>query len=113
VKFGPVLTCPASQTDYLLPGAAAYFGFFTEELIPAMEAQYSIDPARRSLVGYSDSGVFVVLARFMENPKHRYFSGVLASDGAFWFDPSGDSALEGQYYAQSHALPARPVGKSP
>lgn len=93
------------SADYLLPGANAYFKFFANELIPSIEAQYRIDPTKRTLFGYSYSGVFVMAALFYDDPSNRLFSGIASIDGSFFTDPTDIDELEAQTFASSPELP--------
>ncbi len=93
------------SADYLLPGAHAYFEFLANEMIPSIEAQYRIDSTKRTLFGYSYSGVFSMLAMFYDNPSNRIFSGIVSVDGSFFTDPVDIDALEAQTFANSPQLP--------
>jgi enterochelin esterase-like enzyme len=103
--------------DFTMPGAAAYFRFLTQELIPAVEAQYRIDPTQRMFSGHSLSGEFAMYALYQDDPAHRVFSSILSEDGSFWCQsdltcPTSAplaTSMEQQMYDASHALPIRLV----
>lgn len=75
------------DTDFVLPGAAAYHEFLTQELLPFVESQVRADPKRRVLSGVSLGGSFVLTALFLEAPKTLVFSYYISAEGAF-FQPS-------------------------
>jgi hypothetical protein len=103
--------------DFTMPGAAAYFRFLTQELIPQVESQYRIDPKRRIFSGHSLSGEFALYALYLDGPANRYFSSVISEEGSFWYQPDGvfvDSlavatAMEQQMYDTSRQLPVNLV----
>jgi hypothetical protein len=100
-----------------MPGAAAYFRFLTQELIPKIEAQYRIDPARRALSGHSLSGEFAIYALYLEDPAHRYFASIVSDEGSFWYrsdmvystQSSEATTLEQQLHDAHVALPVNLV----
>ncbi len=73
--------------DYVLPGAKAYHGFITQELIPFVESHFRADPKRRILSGVSLGGSFVVTSLFLEAPDTLFFSHYISAEGSF-FQPS-------------------------
>lgn len=91
--------------DFQLPGAEAYFRFVTLELIPLIEAQYRVDRSRRTLVGYSLSGLMATLAILLEQPSSRYFSGAVVTDASFQFHAEQTFALEQRMFDTSRNLP--------
>jgi hypothetical protein len=91
--------------DFELPGAQAYYRFLTLELIPFIEAQYRVDRARRTLLGYSLSGLMATLTLFMEEPSNRHFSSMVVTDASFQFHTDATIALEQAMYDRSRALP--------
>lgn len=74
-------------------GADTFLTFLGDELIPAIDAEHHIDPARRTLMGYSLGGLFTLHALF-----HRpgLFARYVAASPSIWF---ADKAVLG-------ALPA-------
>lgn len=91
--------------DFELPGAEAYFRFLTLELIPLVEAQYRVDRTRRTLLGYSLSGLMATLAILLEQPSSRYFSGAVVTDASFQFHTDDTLALEQRMFDTSRDLP--------
>jgi hypothetical protein len=91
--------------DFDLPGAEPYFRFLTLELIPLVEAQYRVDRSRRTLMGYSLSGLAAVIAIFEENPASRYFSGYVITDPSLQFHTSELYAFEQRLWDTTHSLP--------
>ena len=91
--------------DFELPGAEAYFRFLTLEVIPFVEAQYRVDRTRRTLVGYSLSGLMATLAIFLEQPSTRYFSSAVVTDASFQFHIEQTLALEQRMFDTSRNLP--------
>lgn len=88
-------------TDYLLPGASAFYGFLSSELIPAMDARYRLDAKRRGLAGHSYGGVMTLLALLLDRPQARYFSSFIAQDGSFGNQNDKTLALEQQLFTAS------------
>lgn len=80
--------------DYSGAGAAAYYRFLTLELAPFIETRYGVDTARRSLVGYSLSGLFATLGFLLDNPAARFYSGILTSDPSMQIDTVTAFGLE-------------------
>ncbi|MFT7560173.1 MAG: enterochelin esterase-like enzyme [Flavobacteriales bacterium] len=76
-------------TDYTLPGATTYFRFFTQEFIPAVEAEYRIIAEDRTFEGASAGGVasLVMMSLDVENPP--------IFKNHFVFDPWQPSAVNG------------------
>ena len=91
--------------DFELPGAEAYFRFLTLELIPLVEAQHRVDRSRRTLMGYSLSGLMATLAILLEQPSSRYFSGAVVTDASFQFHTHETLALEQRMFDTSRDLP--------
>ncbi len=79
---------PAGDPDPNVPagakvgGADAFLTFLGDELIPAIDADYRIDPARRTLTGYSLGGLFTLHALF-----HRpdLFARYAAASPSIWY----------------------------
>ena len=92
-------------TDLTMPEAPKLYDFFTLELIPFIEAQYRVDPSRRTLAGHSLGGLFVGLAMLFERPGARLFASYLSSDGSFWSEWEQTVVLEQQLADVSSELP--------
>src|SRR3569623_1500972 len=79
---------PAGGPEPALPpgtkagGADAFLTFLGDELIPAIDAEYRIDPSRRTLMGYSLGGLFTLHALF-----HRpdLFAHYVAASPSIWY----------------------------
>jgi len=101
--------------DFTMPGAEAYYRFLTRELIPAIDATYRTDPARRIYSGHSLSGAFAMYALYLERPGQRYFGAFISGDGSFWATPNeifesptgGEPAatMERQMFERDRSLP--------
>ena len=91
--------------DFDLPGAVAYYRFLTLELIPRVEAQYRIDTTRRTLLGYSLSGLMGIITIFQENPSSRYFNGYVITDPSLQFHTAELLAADQQLWDTTHNLP--------
>jgi hypothetical protein len=91
--------------DFELPGAEAYLRFLTLELIPTVEAQYRVDRTRRTLMGYSLSGLATTLAVLLEQPSSRYFSSAVITDPSLQFHTRDTYALEQRMFDTSRDLP--------
>jgi len=53
-------------------GAANFFRFIKEELIPIVETEYPIDPTDRTLLGHSWGGTFSLYEMFHSTSFHKY-----------------------------------------
>lgn len=85
-------------------GGAAYLAFIRDAVLPAIEARYRADPARRTLAGHSLGGVF---ATYVLLTEPALFANYIIVSPAYWY---ADHALAGfeQRYAEAHDdLPAR------
>jgi predicted alpha/beta superfamily hydrolase len=65
-------------------GAEAFFGFITEELRPAIAAEWPINPADQTLYGHSLGGLFALHALFNHPEAFRNF--VASSPSIWWND---------------------------
>jgi hypothetical protein len=97
---------PTAQrfTDYTMPGAAPYFGFLTQELIPYVEANFRTNATKRVFSGHSLSGELAMYLLYLENPAHRYFTSIVSEEGSFWYD--GTETYQGDQYAPAIAMEA-------
>jgi predicted alpha/beta superfamily hydrolase len=84
--------------DYPWPGASDYYNFLTLQVLPYVEAIYSVDPTDRTLSGHSFGGLFTGFALLLEQPNNRYFAKYFSQDGSFWKDTNIISSLEQQLY---------------
>ncbi|MFT6388851.1 MAG: putative alpha/beta superfamily hydrolase [Cellvibrionaceae bacterium] len=91
--------------DYTWPGAEKYYNFLTLQVLPYIEASYSINANDRTLSGHSFGGLFTGIAMLIEPPNGRYFNKYLSQDGSFWKDPSIINTLEDQLYSIDQSLP--------
>ncbi|MGZ5156154.1 MAG: alpha/beta hydrolase [Caldimonas sp.] len=88
-------------------GEAAFLDFIRLELIPFVEANVGGDPLRRSLLGHSHGGSFVLYALFAEAPAARHFSAYLASDASIDCMSTTVYGWESAYAAANTALAVR------
>lgn len=101
--------------DYPMPGASAYYRFFTTELIPMIDAKYRTDPSNRTLSGHSLSAEFALFALYMEQPDKRYFSNYIVADCSCWLttqselSPDWDAPvnMERAMFERSKDLPVK------
>ena len=63
-------------------GAAAFLDFLNQELIPFVESEYRIEPARRTLIGHSLGGLFA-LYTLLEQPDS--FEHYLVISPSLWW----------------------------
>lgn len=94
------------RTDYLLPGARAYFQFLTAELMPLIEPMYRVDTQNRSIVGTSFGGVFATLAMLLDDVSAPYFANYLAFDASLYEHQALTRELLNQRYQASGELSA-------
>lgn len=93
--------------DFDLPGASSYFRFLTLELIPRVEAEARVDKARRTLMGYSLSGLMAMIALLEDSPAPRYFSGYVMTDPSMQFHTQELLAMEQALWDTTHSLPVK------
>ncbi|MFT6388850.1 MAG: putative alpha/beta superfamily hydrolase [Cellvibrionaceae bacterium] len=91
--------------DYTWPGAEHYYHFLTLQVLPYIEATYSINANDRTLSGHSFGGLFTGIAMLIEPPNGRYFNKYLSQDGSFWKDLGIINTLEDQLYSLDQSLP--------
>lgn len=91
--------------DFDLPGAHAYYQFLTREVIPRVEPQLRVDASRRTLLGYSLSGLLAVVVMLDERPGARAFSSYVITDPSLQFHPAELVSLEQQLWDATHVLP--------
>ena len=92
------------EINYLIPGAAPFYKYVTEELIPFVESRYRVDSSKRTLSGHSYGGLFVGFALTMERPDRHYFSNFIALDGSFWYRPDLMTANEKDMFAANGGI---------
>lgn len=83
IRPQPGLPPPAAEN---FGGAAEFLRFLTEELRPAIAAEWAVDPANQTLYGYSLGGLFTLGALFAQPDAFRTFVG--ASPSIWWHDRS-------------------------
>jgi predicted alpha/beta superfamily hydrolase len=91
--------------DFDLPGAGNYFKFLTLELVPRVEAEYRIDRMRRTLMGYSLSGLMAMVALLEDGPSSRYFSGYVMTDPSLQFHLQNLLDMEQALWQTTHDFP--------
>lgn len=85
-------------------GAAAFLSGLVEEIIPPVEGRYSVDPALRSIVGFSLSGLFELYVLF-HHPE--MFFGYLVGSPSLWWDDGLAFRWEQAWTDAHDDLPAR------
>jgi predicted alpha/beta superfamily hydrolase len=85
-------------------GADAFYGFLTDELRPAIAADYAVDPANQTLYGHSLGGLFVLDTLFKHPQAFRNFA---ASSPSIWWNSrallEGEAAFTAKVRAKSIA----------
>jgi len=82
-------------------GAANYYQFIKEELIPELESKYTIDSSNnKTLIGHSFGGLFTQYVMSLERSSNP-FNKFIASGTSYWFD-SGIIFDYEQNYADNH-----------
>lgn len=67
-------------------GAANFYRFIKEELIPELESRYNIDPANnKTLIGHSFGGLFTQYV-MAQNRQNNPFDKFIASGTSYWYD---------------------------
>lgn len=77
--------CATESVDAATGGAAAFLEFITDQLIPMIEADAKIDPARRGLLGHSLAGYFGL---WTLATQAQPFSHVAAISPSIWWNPA-------------------------
>jgi enterochelin esterase-like enzyme len=88
-------------------GQVAFLDFIRRELIPYVEANVGGSPTRRTLLGHSHGGSFVLYALFNEPVGDRRFGAYLASDSSIDCMKPKVYGWESDYAAANTALPVR------
>lgn len=84
--------------------APKFLAFLKKELIPLIEANYSVDPARRILMGHSFGGTFTLYALFTEP---ELFSDYIAGSPSVVFGNNFAFKQEAEYASSHQDLPVR------
>ncbi|HUR89113.1 MAG TPA: alpha/beta hydrolase-fold protein [Ramlibacter sp.] len=93
------------NTDFLPPGSLAYHTFLTQELVPAIDARYRTDTAKRILSGLSYGGTIVFFAFAYEGAGPVTFR-------QFWSTETSPVNIAGQLEAAEAQLHAAAQGKT-
>lgn len=88
-------------------GQVAFLDFIRQELIPYVEAKVGGNPRRRSLLGHSHGGSFVLYALFNESPADRRFGVYLASDSSIDCMKGTVYGWDADYAAANTSLPVK------
>lgn len=92
------------QLDVKTGGGGQFFKFLQEELIPEIEYEFPIDPAKRIIAGHSYGGLFALYAMF-EEPG--LFSSYIAASPSLDFADHALFSLESEYAKKHAALPTQ------
>ena len=88
-------------------GAANFYRFLTEELIPVLQSRYSIDSANtKTLMGHSFGGLFTQYAMF-QNRASSPFNKFISVGCSYWFDSGVIFEYEQKYAATHTDLPVK------
>ena len=91
--------------DLTAPGSRDFQRFLTEELRPAIEGAFPVDPADQTLFGHSWGGLFVLDVLFNHPDAFRAF---VASSPSIWWGERAVLAAEGAFAARVQAGEAEP-----
>ena len=86
-------------------GAANFYTFLVDELIPYIDANYDTDGVNRTLIGHSHGGLFTLFTLLSEGPEQRHFNAFIASSPTLGFAAELLADMEASMYARSHELP--------
>jgi predicted alpha/beta superfamily hydrolase len=82
--FDPVIPLMLGSTDVVSSGAApAFLAFLLEELRPALEKEYPLDPAESTLAGASLGGLFTLQTLLSHGESFRRYLSISPS---IWWD---------------------------
>jgi predicted alpha/beta superfamily hydrolase len=105
-KWKEQLSAMSGRNDLVVTsgGAAMFFNFIRDELIPFIESKYRVDSQDRALMGYSHGGLFTLFALF-HSPGifQRYFAG----SPSIWWNDRIIFKYEDEYAAAHKDLPAK------
>lgn len=90
--------------DVTYGGAAHYRDFLAAHVLPAVDARYRTDPARRTFAGHSYGGLF---GSYVLLTRPEMFQTYILSSPSLWFDQHVIDQVEQRYAATHTALPAR------
>ncbi|TMP35484.1 hypothetical protein CWB98_15820 [Pseudoalteromonas rubra] len=91
------------------PLAEDYFAFIRKELAPYIETQYPVNQADRTIIGHSNTGLFVGLALLMDDPQQPFFHRHVSFDGSFWAHTELTSQLVDDRRALNQTLKSRTI----
>ncbi|MCG7536532.1 alpha/beta hydrolase-fold protein [Pseudoalteromonas sp. OOF1S-7] len=91
------------------PLAKDYFDFIRKELAPDIEAHFPVEQSDRTIIGHSNTGLFVGLALLMDDPQQPFFHRHVSFDGSFWAHTQATSQLVNDRRAQSQVLNSRTI----
>jgi predicted alpha/beta superfamily hydrolase len=86
-------------------GAANFYNFLVDELVPYIDANYDTDGVNRTLIGHSYGGLFTLFALLSEGPEQRHFNAFIASSPTLGFAVELLADMEASMYARSRELP--------
>ena len=67
-------------------GAAAFFAFVRDELVPRVDGDYPTEPGKRALLGHSFGGIASLYVAFTQDRAAPLFPTVIASSPSLWWD---------------------------
>ena len=106
--YTPTRPVRQAEDDYsdevIYGGAAHYRDFLAAQVLPAVDARYRTDPARRSFAGHSYGGLF---GTYVLLTRPDMFQTYILSSPSLWFDNHVIDQLEQAYAQQHRALPVR------
>jgi hypothetical protein len=85
-------------------GSPSFLRFLKQEMIPLIEQEYPIDPAKRILVGHSHGGEFALFAMFQEPELFRTY---IASSPSLDYADNFMFTLESKYAKKHKTLHAQ------
>lgn len=85
-------------------GADKFLAFMREELMPLLQSEYRVDPADKTLLGDSLSGLFALYTLFHQPDSFERY--IIGSPSVFW-DNKLVNTYEAEYAATNTDLPAK------
>ena len=67
-------------------GAAAFYSFLRDELVPRIDRDYPTDPGRRALMGHSLGGLAGLYIAFNQDRAAPLFPTIVSSSPSLWWD---------------------------
>lgn len=100
----PPQTAPADDGPLVSGRARSHLDFLVTDVLPLIEREYGTDPAERTYVGHSLSGLFGLYTLFT---RPETFGRYLLASPSIWWDDRSILSIEAEYAAGHDDLAAQ------